>query len=79
MTAVFLVSHDWTQKGHGGVSNETDYEVFLGRMRLRGYSTHGNMEEGYWGSSAKAHAERYAAEVAEACRCRVFRAKRKRA
>ena len=77
MSAVFLVERHWERKGHGGLSKETDYEIFLNKMRLRGFSTHGNMTEGYWGYRAKPCAEAYAAEVAAAAGCRVLRVRSK--
>lgn len=79
MSAVFLVERHWERQGYGGRSKETDYEIFLGSMRLRGFSTHGNMEEGYWGTSARPKALAYAADVAKVAGCRVFTARSKRA
>jgi hypothetical protein len=68
---VFIEALEWTRKGHGGASQETDYTVFINECPLRMFSTHGNMHEGYWGSNAKEAAESYAHNVAEAIGCEV--------
>lgn len=60
---VEVTAREWERQGHGGTSKETDYAILLNGHRLRGYSTHGNMQEGYWGSAAKTEAEKYAAGV----------------
>jgi hypothetical protein len=60
---VEVTAHEWEKMGHGGPSKETNYEVLLNGHRLRGFSTHGNMAEGYWGSAAKTMAEKYADTV----------------
>lgn len=74
MSAVFLVRRHYEILGHVGRKMVTDYDVYLGAMRLRGFSTHGNMQEGYWGHTAKPNAEAYAEEVAKAAGLKVYRA-----
>lgn len=73
--AVFIVERHWDRKGHGGHSRETDYDIYLNRIRLRGFSTHGDMQEGYWGNRAQPMADEYAANVASAIGAKVYRAK----
>lgn len=64
---VTLHSNVWTRNGHGGPTEETDYSIWLNNFRMRGFSTHGNMSEGYWGrdayKKAKGYADRVAAEL----------------
>ena len=74
---VSLRSRSWRRKGHGGTSTETDYEIYLNDVRLRGFSTHGDMSEGYWGSSAERHAREYAGAVAHTLGVNVLRVKLK--
>lgn len=72
---VTLVSHSGTMMSHGGTKTVTSYEIFLNNVRLRGYSTHGNMEEGYWGVAAHRLAREYAEAVAATLGVRVIRAR----
>lgn len=62
---VLLRATKWRSHGHGGDSEDVDYEIFLNDVRLRGYSTHGSMEEGYWGYRAQGIATKYAEDVAK--------------
>lgn len=78
MATVQLRSRTWVRKGHGGLSKETDYEIYLNNIRLRGFSTHGDMTEGYWGARAHREACSYAADVAEAIGVQVLRVKVKK-
>lgn len=78
MPTVFLTRHRWTRSGHGGRVTETDYAIYLNDVRLRGYSTHGDMSEGYWGSGAKKAAVEYAAKVAGTLGVQVITARLKR-
>lgn len=75
MATVTLRRKEWTRLGHGGQRRETDYSIWLGNLRLRGFSTHGNMDEGYWGTSAKPNAEAYAKAVADELGVQVLRVK----
>lgn len=61
---VTLYEYSYRRFGHGAASKEIDYTVYLNNVRLRGFSTHGNMQEGYWGASAKHHALEYANRIA---------------
>lgn len=74
---VVLRSRNWSRQGHGGKSEETDYTVWLNDVRLRGYSTHGNMSEGYWGRDASKHAWEYAKAVATTLDTQVIRVRDK--
>ena len=67
----------WERLGHGGLSKEANYEIFLGDTRLRGFSTHGDMTEGYWGTSAKKNAEIYSSNVAKELGTQVVRVRYK--
>lgn len=75
MVAVFIVSRHWERRGHGGLSKETDFSVHINRFLLRRFSTHGSMEEGYWGSSAESAAIEYANQLATSLGAKVYRAK----
>lgn len=74
---VTLRSRSWTRQGHGGLSTETNYEIYLNDVRLRGFSTHGDMSEGYWGSSAERHAREYAEAVSKTLGVSVLRVRMK--
>lgn len=63
---VFIEAETWARKGHGGTVQETDYTVVINGCPLRMFSTHGNMQDGYWGTEAKRAAELYASNVAKA-------------
>lgn len=63
---VAIEVREWKRGGHGGQSNEIDYTVTINGHRLRCFSTHGSMDEGYWGASAKSKAEEYAEGVRKA-------------
>lgn len=62
---VKIVSKPWSARGHGGEQKIVDYTIFLNDVKLRMFSTHGNMQEGYWGASARMEAAKYALAVAE--------------
>lgn len=72
-TSVKLVITKYRIRGHVGSSKVTDYEIFLNDVRLRGFSTHGNMSEGYWGSEARKKGEDYAQAVATTLGVQVVR------
>ena len=74
---VVLVVSTYETLSHTGMHRNTDYEIYLNDVRLRGFSTHGNMEEGYWGTEAKKVATTYANRVAKALGVNVLKAKRK--
>lgn len=63
-----LMRLDWERRGHGGVRSETNFVIYLNGFRCRGYSSYGNMVEGYWGTTERAckEAEAYAAGLAKA-------------
>lgn len=78
MAQVTLRSRTSEILGHGGRREVTDYEIFLNNARLRGFSTHGNMSEGYWGASAEREATKYAQAVATTLGLQVIRVRIKR-
>lgn len=71
--SVKLVITEYRIRGHVGSSKVTDYEIFLNDVRLRGFSTHGNMNEGYWGSEARKKGVDYAQAVAATLGVQVVR------
>lgn len=75
---VKLVRTDSESLGHCGVRKVESYEIFLNEVRLRGFSSHGNMWEGHWGSDAKPKAEDYAKAVADTLGVQVVRVRNKR-
>lgn len=66
-----------TTLGHTGAKKHTSYEIYLNDVRLRGFSTQGNMQEGYWGDRAGKLAEDYAKAVACTLGVEVTKARRK--
>lgn len=75
--SVFLYSRKWTKKGHGGFVQVTDYEIYLNKLRVCGFSTHGDMIEGYWGSRAGPAAVEYAKAIAHELGVSVIRVRSK--
>ena len=75
--AVFLVEEAYFCKGHLGEKKVVDFTIYLNQFRLRGFSTHGNMSEGYWSTSAEPTAKAYAEDVANALGVPVTRVKAK--
>ena len=78
MASVQIRVSTWTRKGHGGLSTVADYEIFLNDVRLRGFSTHGDMTEGYWGAKAESKAVEYASAVAKTLGVQVLRVRSKK-
>lgn len=74
---VQIISSTWMRKGHVGESKVFVYEVFLNDVRLRVFSTDGNMTDGYWGSSAEPMAKAYANKVADTLGVQVIRGRMK--
>ena len=77
MPTVTLLVERYTVGGHLGSKAVTNYEIYLNDVRLRGFSTHGNMAEGFWGCDAQPQAEKYANAVARTLGVRVVRARTK--
>ena len=75
MPTVTLLRSCYTVFGHFGPKRDTHYEIYLNDVRLRGFSEHGNMEEGFWGYQARFKAEEYANKVAETLGVQVVRAR----
>ena len=75
MPTVTLLVERYTVGGHFGPKKVVGYEIYLNDVRLRGFSEHGNMEEGFWGYEARPKAEEYANKVAEALGVQVVRAR----
>lgn len=73
--SVFLIKQTYKVSGHCGTKPVEDYVIYLNHVRLRNFSTHGNMSEGYWGTSAEPIAKTYAKAVADSLGVRVTRVK----
>jgi hypothetical protein len=63
---VCIHTRRWERRGHGGLSAECDHTVFVNHQKIRTFSTHGSMDEGYWGAKAGQVAQGYAIAVAKA-------------
>ncbi len=70
---VTIRSTTYSVKTHLGSKKQTNYEIFLNDVRLRGFSTGGNMTEGYWGNRAHDEARKYAEAVASTLQTSVIR------
>jgi hypothetical protein len=83
MTNIVIMRKDWERRGIGGRRAEADFTVYVasekGSFRCRGYSSHGDMAEGYWGSITRASqmAEQYAAGLASTLGISIKRARYK--
>lgn len=73
--SVFLVENIYFCDGYMGRKKVVDYTIYLSHARLRGFSTHGVMNEGYLGRSVETTAKAYAKEVADALGVPVIRVK----
>lgn len=61
--SVKIIFSKWSRRGHCGVTEETEYNVFLNQALLATFDTHGSMQTGYW-QDAKKSATEYAEKVA---------------
>lgn len=56
---LMLLTAKNTVQTHGGLSEEYDYRIYLGKVFLRRFSTRGNFQDGSFGTRAQSAALQY--------------------